>query len=140
MPRRGACFHNFISFRKISRNRSAAGGLSLKRPLTMYYCTAAVFRDKPYMYMNGACTPFMYACTLSSCTDAKAVFCFQGAPSTQRKLSAIYNTPTGRFCCLYWQWRTIERNRGPRCVCIVCNTLQRTTARHRCNPAHSCRL
>jgi len=51
----------------------------LKRPLTMYYCTAAVFRDKPYMYMNGACTPFMYMYTQFMYRRQR---CFQGPPSS----------------------------------------------------------
>jgi hypothetical protein len=50
----------------------------LKRLLTMYYCTAAVFRDEPYMYMNGACTPFMYMYTQFM---YRRESCFQVAPS-----------------------------------------------------------
>jgi len=44
----------------------------------MYYCTAAVFRDKPYMYMDGACTPFMYMYTQFM---YRRESCFQGAPT-----------------------------------------------------------
>jgi len=53
----------------------------------MYYCTAAVFRDKPYMYMNGACTPFMYMYTQFM---YRRESCFQGAPSQQILLGYCY--------------------------------------------------
>jgi hypothetical protein len=60
-------------------NRSADGWLNLEIvAVNMSYCTAAVFRDKPYMYMNNAFTPFMYMYTqfMYRCES-----CFQGTPS-----------------------------------------------------------
>jgi hypothetical protein len=76
------CFHYTILLSKNKlRIGQQPGGLSLKRPLSMYYCTAAVFRDKPYMYMNGACTPFMYMNTQSMYRRQR---CFQGPPTTMR--------------------------------------------------------
>jgi hypothetical protein len=54
----------------------------------MYYCTAAVFRDKPYMYMNGACTPFMYMYTQFM---YRRESCFQGAPTDLFSLESTHN-------------------------------------------------
>jgi hypothetical protein len=60
-------------------NRSADGWLNLEIADYMSYCTAAVFRDKLYMYMNDTCTPFMYMYTQFM---YRRESCFQGTPSS----------------------------------------------------------
>jgi hypothetical protein len=62
----------FLLWKKI--NRSADGWLNSEIAVYMSYCTAAVFSFQGQT-VNDACTPLRCtSATLSSCTDAKAVF------------------------------------------------------------------
>jgi hypothetical protein len=66
-------------------NRLADGWLNLEIAVKMSYCTAAVFRDKPYIYMNDACTLFMYMYTQFMYMYTQFMYrcesCFRGTPT-----------------------------------------------------------
>jgi len=98
-------------------NRSADGWLNLEIAVNVSFCTAAVFRDKPYMYMNDACTPFMYMYTQFM---YRRESCFQATPT-------VIFTGVHRCCELQGSSVVLDATAGGGVVMNESGTILRTS-------------